>query len=69
MSQQTETTGARGLMRGFRAEWGEIGGLGRIAVIGLGVTAILTVAMGFSITRRDRTRRVSGTESGRGPLT
>jgi signal transduction histidine kinase len=50
MSQQTETSGAGGLLRGFRAEWREIGGLGRVAVIGLGVAAILTVAMGFSIT-------------------
>ncbi len=50
MSQRTQSRRTRGLLRGFRAEWQEIGGLGRIAVIGLIASAVLTVVMGFTIT-------------------
>lgn len=52
---QPQTTDSRGLLRGLRAEWREIGGLGRIAVIGLAASAILTVAMGFTIVASART--------------
>lgn len=41
---------AAGLFSGLRVEWREIGGLGRLAVFGIGAAAILTVVMGFSIT-------------------
>jgi signal transduction histidine kinase len=37
-------------VRGLRAEWREIGGLGRVAIFGLGAAAVLTVVMGFAIT-------------------
>jgi len=50
MSDQPEAKRVSRLLSGFRAEWREIGGLGRIAVVGLGVAAILTVVMGFTIT-------------------
>ncbi len=54
MSHRTESGRTRGLLRGLRAEWQEIGGLGRVAVIGLAASAILTVAMGFAITASAR---------------
>jgi uncharacterized cupredoxin-like copper-binding protein len=40
----------RELASGLRAEWRDVGGLGRVAILGLGATAVLTVAMGFTIT-------------------
>ncbi len=35
----------------LQADWREIGGLGRLALIGIGLALILTVVLGFSITR------------------
>jgi signal transduction histidine kinase len=40
----------RQLVRGLRTEWREIGGLGRVAILGLGAAFALTVVMGFAIT-------------------
>ena len=39
---------------GLRAEWREVGGLGRISVFGLGAAVVLTIAMGFAITNAAR---------------
>jgi two-component system NarL family sensor kinase len=38
----------------LRRDWYEIGGLGRIALIGLGLALALTIVLGFSITRAAR---------------
>lgn len=35
----------------LRADWREIGGLGRLALLGILIALVLTVALGFSITR------------------
>lgn len=40
----------RGLIAGLRADWQEIGGLGRMSLVGIGIAAVITVIMGFSIT-------------------
>jgi len=50
------TSGPTGgtLLGGLRVEWRQIGGLGRLAIIGLGAAILLTVAMGFAITRSAR---------------
>lgn len=45
---------SRGLISTLRAEWREIGGLGRAAIVGIGAAAVLTVVMGFSITSAAR---------------
>jgi two-component system NarL family sensor kinase len=38
----------------LRRDWEEIGGLGRIALIGLGLALVVTIVLGFSITRAAR---------------
>ncbi len=38
----------------LRRDWQEIGGLGRIALIGLGLALVVTIVLGFSITRAAR---------------
>lgn len=38
----------------LRRDWEEIGGLGRVALIGLGLALVVTVVLGFSITRAAR---------------
>jgi hypothetical protein len=38
----------------LRRDWGEIGGLGRLGVIGLALALVVTVVLGFSITRTAR---------------
>ncbi|RLE26322.1 MAG: hypothetical protein DRJ50_01165 [Actinobacteria bacterium] len=38
----------------LRRDWDEIGGLGRIGVIGLGLALVVTIVLGFSITRAAR---------------
>lgn len=43
-----------GLIRGLRTEWRQIGGMGRVAVIGLGAAIVLTIVMGFTITATAR---------------
>lgn len=49
-------TGAlRRLWLGLRAEWREIGGLGRLALAGLALSLALTVVLGFSISNSART--------------
>jgi signal transduction histidine kinase len=40
-----------GFRRRMAAEWREIGGLGRLAVLGVGASLVIAVALGFSITR------------------
>lgn len=42
------------LSSALRRDWEEIGGLGRIALIGLGVAVIATIVLGFSINRAAR---------------
>lgn len=39
-----------GFLIGLRADWREIGGLGRMSLVGIGIAAIITVILGFSIT-------------------
>lgn len=46
--------GRDGLIKTLQAEWREIGGLGRTAIVGIGAAAVLTVVMGFSITSAAR---------------
>ena len=38
----------------LRRDWEEIGGFGRIALIGLGLALVVTIVLGFSITRAAR---------------
>jgi len=38
----------------LRRDWEEIGGLGRVALIGLGLAFVVTIVLGFSITRAAR---------------
>ncbi|HSF86357.1 MAG TPA: ATP-binding protein [Acidimicrobiia bacterium] len=54
----TETDGTRSvryLRRALSSEWRAIGGLGRVALLGILAAAILTIALGFSITNSART--------------
>lgn len=44
------SAGPRPVMAALRADWREIGGLGRLAAIGVVFAAIVTVILGFSIT-------------------
>lgn len=44
----------RRLVSGLRVEWREIGGLGRVAIFGLGAAVVLTVTLGFAITTEAR---------------
>jgi signal transduction histidine kinase len=44
----------RGLIATLQAEWREIGGLGRSAIVGIAAAAVLTVVMGFTITNAAR---------------
>lgn len=41
-------------IKGLRADWVEIGGLGRLAIIGIVLALIVTLVLGFSITRSAR---------------
>jgi hypothetical protein len=43
-----------GLIPALRAEWPEIGGLGRTVMVGVAAAAVLTVVLGFSITNAVR---------------
>ena len=43
-----------GVLTALRREWSDIGGLGRLAVLGLVVAIVVTVVVGFSITRAAR---------------
>ncbi len=40
-----------GISRALRIEWHDIGGLGRMALLGVGASIFVAVALGFSITR------------------
>ena len=46
-------------MAGLRADWHEIGGLGRMSLVGVGIAAIITVILGFSITATVRSQLLS----------
>ena len=46
-------------MAGLRADWREIGGLGRMSLVGIGIAAIVTVILGFSITATVRSQLLS----------
>jgi len=54
MSKPDEPSRPRQLVSTLRRDWKEIGGLGRLAVIGLVLALILTIVLGFSITRAAR---------------
>ena len=43
----------------LRADWREIGGLGRFSLVGIGIAAIITVILGFSITSTVRNQLLS----------
>lgn len=49
-----QTSRSVGLRRGLVEEWREIGGLGRVGLIGVLAAAALSIALGFSITRDAR---------------
>lgn len=47
------------LVSGLRADWREIGGLGRLSLVGIGIAAVITVILGFSITSTVRGQLLS----------
>ncbi len=44
----------RRVLQAVRRDWREIGGLGRLALLGIGASIVVTVALGFAITRAAR---------------
>jgi signal transduction histidine kinase len=52
-------TTSRALVSGLRADWREIGGLGRLSLVGIGIAAVITVVLGFSITSTVRSQLLS----------
>ena len=54
MSKPDEPSRPRQLVSTLRRDWREIGGLGRLGVVGLALALILTIVLGFSITRAAR---------------
>jgi signal transduction histidine kinase len=54
MADQSRTRRARGSIISLRADWVEIGGLGRLAVSGIVLALVVTFILGFSITRSAR---------------
>ncbi len=51
MQEARERTAMSRLVNAARREWREIGGLGRIALLGIGASVIVAIALGFSIAR------------------
>ncbi|MEA2002042.1 MAG: ATP-binding protein [Actinomycetota bacterium] len=47
------------LLGAIRTDWREIGGLGRFALVGIGIAAAVTVVLGFSITATVRNQLLS----------
>lgn len=54
MVQEPLTQRARRSVSNLRSDWIEIGGLGRLAVVGIVLAAVVTLVLGFSITRSAR---------------
>lgn len=54
MTQQSGTRRVQGSIDSLRVDWVEIGGLGRLAVIGIVLALVVTFVLGFSITRAAR---------------
>lgn len=57
MSSRRRTPG--GFLSDLRADWREIGGLGRLSLVGIGIAAIITVILGFFITATVRSQLLS----------
>ena len=54
MAEITTSTRIRSWLSSNRSDWVEIGGLGRLAVVGVIVALVVTLILGFSITRAAR---------------
>ena len=54
MAEITTSTRIRSWWSSIRSDWVEIGGLGRLAVVGVIVALVVTLILGFSITRAAR---------------
>jgi len=54
MTKQAGIRRVRGSINNLRSDWVEIGGLGRLAVIGVVLALVVTFVLGFSITRAAR---------------
>lgn len=50
MTNSTRPGRIRRSIENLRSDWTEIGGLGRLAVVGVGLSLVVTVILGFSIT-------------------
>ncbi|MCL1601574.1 MAG: hypothetical protein M3112_08585 [Actinomycetia bacterium] len=54
MAETRFTFPTRRTVEGLRADWVEIGGLGRLAIVGIVLAFVVTLVLGFSITRSAR---------------
>jgi two-component system NarL family sensor kinase len=54
MTEQSGIRRVQGSIDGLRSDWVEIGGLGRLAVVGIVLALVVTFVLGFSITRAAR---------------
>lgn len=54
MADERSTSRTRRSVASLRTDWVEIGGLGRLAIIGIVLAFVVTVVLGFSITRSAR---------------